>query len=71
MTRPRKRIPGERNPQMDSTEVNLIQNAVNASAGAGSGDFGAGVAIAAWARWRQRRRQRKAIAAYEASKREQ
>lgn len=71
MTQPRKRIPGERNPEVDSTEVHHIQNAANASAGASSGDFGAGLAIAAWFRWRQRRRQRKAIAAYEASKRNQ
>jgi len=71
MAQPRKRIPGERNPDVDATEAHHIQNAASASAGAGAGDFGAGVAFAAWDRWRQRRRQRKAIAAYEASKREQ
>jgi hypothetical protein len=66
----RKRIPGERNPAVDATTAHQIQNAASASAGAGSGDFGAALAIGAWDRWRQRRRKRKAIAAYEASKRD-
>jgi hypothetical protein len=73
MARPRKRIPGERNPTVDLTEVHHIQNA--ASAGARSGDFAAirasRAAFAAWDWWRQRRRKRKAIAAYKASKRHQ
>ena len=71
MTQPRKRIPGERNPEVDPTQAHLIQNAHNAAAGAGAGDFGAGAAIGALLRWRQRRRQRKAAEAYRASKGEQ
>lgn len=71
MTEPSKRIPGERNPTVDPTEIHQIQNAANASAGASPGDFGAGLVIAAWDRWRQRRRQRKAIAAHKASKRKE
>lgn len=73
MTQRRRRIPGERNPEVDFTEVHHIQNA--ASAGASSSDFAVmrawRGAFAAWDWWRQRRRKRKAMAAYEASQREQ
>lgn len=69
MSQSPKRIPGERNPEVDPSKARLIQNAHDASAGAGSGDFGAGVAIEAWIRWRQRRKQRKAITTHKESKR--
>jgi hypothetical protein len=72
MTPSPKRIPGERNPEVDPTEVHLIQNA--ASSGAGSSDL---AAVRAWRaareardRFRQWRRKRRAMAAHEASKRE-
>ena len=71
MTQNPKRIPGERNPEIDPSRARLIQEAHNASAGAGSGDLGLRAALDAWSRWRQRRRVRKAIAADEQSKREQ
>ena len=72
MTPSPKRIPGERNPEVDPTEAHHIQNA--ASSGASSSDL---AAVRAWRaateardRLRQWRRKRRAIAAYEASKRE-
>lgn len=72
MSRPSKRIPGQRNPTLDSTEAFHIQNAHSASDG-GSDNFAAIRAwrgfFAAWDWWQLRRRKRKAIAAHKASRR--
>lgn len=72
MTPRPKRIPGERNPEVDPAEVHQIQNA--ASSGASPSDLavvrGWRAATEARDRWRQWRRKRRAMAAYEASRRE-
>lgn len=74
MTRRPKRIPGQRNPTLDPTEIRHIQNA--ASASGGMSDNVAAIrawraAFSAWDWWQQRRRKRKAIAAYQGTEREQ
>jgi hypothetical protein len=72
MTQRPKRRPGDRNPEVDPTQAHQIQNA--ASMGASSGDFAAlrawRAVFKAWDWLRHRRRKRKAVAAYEASKRD-
>lgn len=68
MAQQRKRIPGERNPEVDGTEVFLVQNTAHASAGTRRGLEIVRPAFAAWGWWQGRRRKKKAIAAYRASK---
>ncbi len=67
MAQRRKRLPGERNPEVDGTEVFLIQNSALASPGPSQRIEIARYAFAAWDRWQERRRMRKAIAAHRAS----
>ena len=72
MTQNRKRIPGEKNPVVDSSEVNQIINASMSSQGlsTSNGVISRGLFGLLAAR-RERRAKKNAIAAWEAQRRDQ
>ena len=71
MTRNRKRIPGEKNPVGDSSEVDQIANAAMSSQGlsTSNGVISSGLFMLMAAR-RERRAKKNAIAAWEAQHRD-
>jgi hypothetical protein len=73
VTHNRKRIPGELNPEGDSSEVDQIANAARSSQmqGVSTGNGVSGGLLGLFATRRARRRKKNAIAAWEAQRRDQ
>jgi hypothetical protein len=73
VTPDRKRIPGEKNPVGDGSEVDQIANAAMSSQmqGASTGNGVSGGLLGLFAARRARKRKKNAIAAWEAQRRDQ
>jgi hypothetical protein len=66
-----RRIPGEKNPVADSSEIDQISNAAMSSQMQGTSNGAAGGLLDLFATFRARKAKKRAIAAWEAQRRDQ